>query len=114
MGGMFFAVLAAGQIERNYIREKPLGGKVIAASKANPSGRPKVIEDDTLTFAVALKDKNIPVPEIAKKLTTKVGKNAGKHPLGRLALPGLAEAEGAAVEDRLPRCLMFFGAGMLR
>jgi hypothetical protein len=36
MGAMFFAVLAvAGQIERNYIREKTLEGQVIAASKGN-------------------------------------------------------------------------------
>ncbi|MFC9620060.1 hypothetical protein ACFTXM_08705 [Streptomyces sp. NPDC056930] len=31
--------------------------------------------------AVALKDKGVPVPEIAKKLTVKTGKNAGRHPL---------------------------------
>ncbi|MEU0436376.1 recombinase family protein [Streptomyces sp. NPDC006290] len=31
-------------------------------------------------FAVALKDRGVPVPEIAKKLTIKVGKNAGKSP----------------------------------
>lgn len=81
MGAMFFAVLAvAGQIERNYIRAKTLEGQVIAASKGNHGGRPKVIDDDMLTFAVALKDKGVPVPEIAKKLTIKVGKNAGKSP----------------------------------
>lgn len=78
---MFFAVLAvAGQIERNCIREKTLEGQVIAASKGNHGGRPKVIDDDMLTFAVALKDKGVPVPEIAKKLTIKAGKNAGKSP----------------------------------
>ncbi|MCX5317737.1 hypothetical protein [Streptomyces sp. NBC_00154] len=60
---MFFAVLAvAGQIERNYIREKTLEGQVIAASKGNHGGRPKVIDDDMLTFAVALKDKASPSP----------------------------------------------------
>ncbi|MFG1709845.1 Tn3 family transposase [Nonomuraea sp. M3C6] len=70
MGAMFFAVLAvAGQIERNYIREKTLEGQVIAAAKGNHGGRPKVIDDDSLTFALALKDKGVPVPDIAKKLT---------------------------------------------
>ncbi|MGW6741369.1 recombinase family protein [Streptomyces sp. NPDC055025] len=50
MGAMFFAVLAvAGQIERNHIREKTLEGQVIAASKGNHGGRPKVIDDDMLT-----------------------------------------------------------------
>ncbi|MEU2674101.1 recombinase family protein [Streptomyces sp. NPDC007164] len=70
IGAMFFAVLAVvGQIERNRIREEPLEGQVIAVSQGNHGGRPKVIDDDMLTFAVALKDKGAPVPEIARKLT---------------------------------------------
>ncbi|WEH29138.1 recombinase family protein [Streptomyces sp. AM 3-1-1] len=103
MGAMFFAVLAvAGQIERNYIREKTLEGQVIAASKGNHGGRPKVIDDDMLTFAVALKDKGVPVPEIAKKLTIKTGKNAGKSPSVASLYRALAEAEEAAADDSLP------------
>jgi GNAT superfamily N-acetyltransferase len=95
MGAMFFAVLAVvGQIERNYIREKTLEGQVSAAKKGNHGGRPKVIDDDMLTFALALKDKGVPVPEIAKKLTIKTGKNKDKHPsvastdLVRVTSPG--------------------------
>ncbi|WP_316959508.1 recombinase family protein [Streptomyces sp. TRM68367] len=89
MGAMFFAVLAvAGQIERNYIREKTLEGQVTAAAKGNHGGRPKVIDDDMLTFAVALKDKGLPVPDIAKELTIKTGKNAGQVTVGCLPLPG--------------------------
>lgn len=58
MGAMFFAILAvAGQIERNYIREKTLEGQAFAASKGNHGGRPKVIDEDMLTFTIALKDK---------------------------------------------------------
>lgn len=102
-GAMFFAVLAvAGQIERNYIREKTLEGQVIAASKGNHGGRPKVIDDDMLTFAVALKDKGVPVPEIAKKLTIKTGKNAGKSPSVASLYRALADAEAAAADDGLP------------
>ncbi|MFD7455020.1 recombinase family protein [Kitasatospora sp. NPDC059827] len=63
MGSMFFAVLAAAaQIERNYIREKTLEGQQSATAKGNHGGRPKVIEDDMLTLAIALKDKGVPVP----------------------------------------------------
>jgi hypothetical protein len=103
MGAMFFTVLAvAGQIERNYIREKTLEGQVIAAAKGNHGGRPKAIDDDMLTFAVALKDKGVPVPEIAKKLTIKVGKSAGKSPSVASLYRALAEAEEAAVDDGLP------------
>ncbi|MFJ1811254.1 MULTISPECIES: hypothetical protein [unclassified Streptomyces] len=100
---MFFAVLAvAGQIERNHIREKTLEGQVIAASKGNHRGRPTVIDDDMLTFAVALKDKRVPVPEIAKKLTIKAGKNAGTSPSVASLYRALAEAESAAADDGLP------------
>ncbi|MFE8005968.1 hypothetical protein [Streptomyces sp. NPDC057418] len=49
--------------------ETPVEGQVTAASKDNHGGRPKVIDDDMLTFAVALKGKDVPVPEIVKKLT---------------------------------------------
>ncbi|MFJ8745607.1 hypothetical protein ACIRL2_40385 [Embleya sp. NPDC127516] len=100
---MFFAVLAvAGQIERNYIREKTLEGQVVAAAKGNHRGRPGVIDDDMLTFAIALKDKGVPVPEIAKKLTIKVGKNAGTSPSVASLYRALAEVEAAAVDDGLP------------
>lgn len=103
MGAMFFAVLAvAGQIERNYIREKTLEGQVAAAAKGNHGGRPKVIDDDMLTFALALKDRGVPVPEIAKKLTIKDGKNAGKSPSVASLYRALAEAENAVADDDLP------------
>ena len=103
MGAMFFAVLAvAGQIERGYIREKTLEGQVSAAAKGNHGGRPKVIDDDSVTFALALKDKGVPVPDIAKKLTIKSGKNAGKSPSVASLYRALAEAEHAAADDSLP------------
>ncbi|MGW7447598.1 recombinase family protein [Kitasatospora sp. NPDC054795] len=107
MGAMFFAVLAvAAQLDRNYIREKTLEGQQTAAAKGNHGGRPKVIDDDSLTFALALKARGVPVPEIAGKLTIKDGKNAGKHPSVASVYRALAEAEEAAVaraDDDLPR-----------
>ncbi|WP_337797988.1 recombinase family protein [Nocardiopsis sinuspersici] len=93
MGSMLFAVLAvAAQLDRNYIREKTLEGQVAAAAKGNHGGRPKVFDDDMLLFARALKDKGVPVPEIAKKLTIKTGKNAGKPPSVASVYRALAEA----------------------
>ncbi|WP_306367958.1 recombinase family protein [Nocardiopsis sp. CC223A] len=93
MGSMLFAVLAvAAQLDRNYIREKTLEGQATAAAKGNHGGRPKVFDDDMLLFARALKDKGVPVPEIAQKLTIKTGKNAGKHPSVASVYRALAEA----------------------
>jgi DNA invertase Pin-like site-specific DNA recombinase len=97
MGSMLFAVLAvAAQLDRDYIREKTIEGQVAAAARGNHGGRPKVIDDDMLTFAVALKNKGIPVPEIAGKLVIKTGKNAGKHPSVASLYRALAEAEDTA------------------
>ncbi|WP_327419592.1 hypothetical protein [Streptomyces sp. NBC_01233] len=55
-----------------------------------------------LTFAVSLKNKGVPVPEIAKELTTKTGKNAGKNPSVASLHRALAEAEEAKADDGLP------------
>jgi Resolvase, N terminal domain len=94
MGAMLFAVLAvAAQLDREYIREKTLEGQQAAAAKGNHGGRPKVIDDDMLLFARALKDKGTPIPEIAKKLSIKTGKNAGKHPSVASLYRALAEAD---------------------
>ncbi|GAA0405222.1 hypothetical protein Acor_23110 [Acrocarpospora corrugata] len=102
MGAMFFAVLAvAAQLDRNYIREKTLEGQVTAAAKGNHGGRPKVIDDDSMTFALALKDKGVPVPQIAKKLTIKTGKNAGKSPSVASVYRALAEAEEQDESDTI-------------
>ncbi|WP_349307939.1 MULTISPECIES: hypothetical protein [unclassified Streptomyces] len=94
MGAMFFAVLAvAAQLDRNYIREKTLEGQQIAAAKGHHGGRPKVIDEDMVTFALALRDKSVPVPEIAKKLRIPTGKNAGQNPSVASLYRALAEAD---------------------
>lgn len=97
MGSMLFAVLAvAAQLDRDYIREKTLEGQAAAAAKGNHGGRPKVIDDDMLTFAIALKNKGVPVPEIAGKLVIKTGKNAGKPPSVASLYRAFADAAGTA------------------
>jgi DNA invertase Pin-like site-specific DNA recombinase len=81
MGSMLFAVLAvAAQLDRDYIRDKTLEGQQAAAARGNHGGWPKVIDEDDVLFARALRDKGTPMPDIVKKLTIKTGKNAGQHP----------------------------------
>ncbi|MCI2424040.1 recombinase family protein [Saccharopolyspora sp. K220] len=102
-GSILFAVLAVGtELDRNYIREKTLEGQQAAAANGNHGGRPKVIDDDSLTFALALKAKGVPVPVIAKKLTIKTGKNAGESPSVASLYRALAEAEEATSDGDLP------------
>jgi DNA invertase Pin-like site-specific DNA recombinase len=94
MGSMLFAVCAvAAQLDRNYIREKTLEGQQVAAGKGNHGGRPKVIDDDMLLFARALRDRGTPIPEITRKLTIKTGKNAGRHPSVASLYRALAETQ---------------------
>jgi DNA invertase Pin-like site-specific DNA recombinase len=101
MGAMLFAVLAvAAQLDRNYIREKTLEGQQAAAAKGNHGGRPKVIDDDMLIFARALKDKGTPMPDIARKLIIKTGKNAGKHPSVASLYRALAQTDAQHTADR--------------
>jgi DNA invertase Pin-like site-specific DNA recombinase len=102
MGQMLFAVLAvAAQLERDYIREKTLEGQATAAEAGRYGGRPKAIDDDMLTFAVALREKGKPVPEIAGILVMSSGKNAGKHPSLASVYRALAEYDAAEADARL-------------
>jgi DNA invertase Pin-like site-specific DNA recombinase len=107
MGSMLFAVLAvAAQLDRDYIRDKTLEGQQAAAAKGRHGGRPKVVDDDMLTFALALRAKGVPVPEIAGKLVIKAGKNTGRHPSAASVYRALAEAgqdDLAPAEDPVPR-----------
>ncbi|TMR12790.1 hypothetical protein ETD86_31900 [Nonomuraea turkmeniaca] len=72
LGAMLFAVLfavlaVAAQLDRDYPRQdrrRPAA----AAARGNHGGRPRVIDDDMLTFALALRDKGVPIPAIAAKL----------------------------------------------
>ncbi|KAB2382931.1 VOC family protein [Actinomadura montaniterrae] len=53
-------------------------GQQAGAAKSNHGGRLKAIGDDMPIFASALKDKGVPVSEIARKLAIKAGKNASQ------------------------------------
>jgi len=89
MGSMLFAVLAiAAQLDpRLQSARKTLEGQQAAAARGNHGGRPKVIDEDDVLFARALRDKGTPMPNIVKKLTIKTGKNAGQHPSVASLLP---------------------------
>jgi len=97
MGSMLFAVMAvAAQLDRNYIREKTLEGQAAAAAKGNHGGRPKVIDDDMLTFAIALKNKGNPVPRSPGSWSSRRARTPSKHPLVASLYRALAEADDTA------------------
>ena len=56
-----------------------------------------------LTFALALRDKGVPVPAIAAKLTIKTGKNTGQQPSVASVYRALADsAETASAHIHQP------------
>ncbi|MFE2570911.1 recombinase family protein [Streptomyces mirabilis] len=88
MGSMLFAILAvAAQLGRNYIREKTLEGQQTAAASGNHGGRPKVFDDDMLTFARALQAKGTPVPRDQEEAGHQGGQERRPQPLAGLRLP---------------------------
>jgi hypothetical protein len=95
---------AAAAVERRPCpkRQAPAGSpcRQAAAAKGNHGGRPKVIDDDMLIFARAPKDKGTPMPDIARKLVIKTGKNAGKHPSVASLYRALAETDAQHTADR--------------
>lgn len=94
MGSMLFAVCAvAAQLDREYIREKTLEGQRSAAAQGRHGGRPPVIDADMVVFARALRDQGTPIPQIARKLVIKTGKNAGSNPSVASVYRALAETE---------------------
>ncbi|MFD8851859.1 recombinase family protein [Streptomyces sp. NPDC059604] len=76
-----FAIAAAmAESERDYIRDRTLEGQESARRAGRHGGRPSVTDDDMATLARLLYDQDVPVPEIAQRLTISKGKNAGKRP----------------------------------
>jgi hypothetical protein len=51
-----------------------------------------------LTFALALRDKGVPLPDIAAKLTIKTGKNAGRHPSVASVYRALADVDATSMD----------------
>ncbi|MFI7694168.1 recombinase family protein [Nonomuraea sp. NPDC049655] len=80
-GAALFAFLTGmAESEREYIREKSLEGQASARERGRHGGRPRVFDDDMVAYARSLRERGVPVPEIASKLVISTGKNKGRHP----------------------------------
>ncbi|MFI7462028.1 hypothetical protein [Nonomuraea sp. NPDC049646] len=66
--------------EREYIREKSPEGQASARERGRHGGRPRVFDDDMVAYARSLRERGVPVPEIASELVISTGKNKGRHP----------------------------------
>lgn len=94
----FFAGMT--ESEREYIREKTLEGQASARERGRHGGRPKVFDDDMLTYALALRAKGDSVPQIRLKLKISTGKNSGKHPSLASVYRALVDADSVTVPEQ--------------
>ncbi|MFI9561454.1 recombinase family protein [Nonomuraea endophytica] len=87
----FFAGMA--ESEREYVREKSLEGQASARERGRHGGRPKVFDDDMIAYARSLRERGVPVPDIAAKLVIPAGKNKGRRPSVASVYRVLAEVD---------------------
>ncbi|MEA5363010.1 recombinase family protein [Amycolatopsis sp., V23-08] len=91
-GQTLFAVLAAAaHLDRDHVREKTREGQQAATAKGHRSGRPKALDEEMLALARRLHGQGVSVPDIARQLTIRTGKNAGRHPSVASVYRALAE-----------------------
>ncbi|HEX4815381.1 MAG TPA: recombinase family protein [Nonomuraea sp.] len=93
----FFAGMA--ESEREYIREKSLEGQASARERGRHGGRPKVFDEDMAAYARSLRERGVPVPEIAAKLVIPTGKNKGRNPSLASVYRVLADEETGQAEE---------------
>ncbi|MER5361047.1 recombinase family protein [Streptomyces sp. NPDC002785] len=79
--GIVFTVLAAmSGMEREYIRDRTLEGHESARKRGKTIGGAGVTDDDMLSMALHLRDQEMSLRDIAKRLVITTGAKKGQHP----------------------------------
>ncbi|MEU6757778.1 recombinase family protein [Streptomyces sp. NPDC046685] len=79
--GIVFTVLAAmSGMEREYIRDRTLEGHESARERGKTIGGAGVTDDDMLSMALHLRDQEMSLRDIAKRLVITTGAKRGQHP----------------------------------
>jgi len=79
--GIVFTVLAAmSGMEREYIRDRTLEGHESARKRGKTIGGAGVTDDDMLSMALHLRDQEMSLRDIAKRLVITSGAKRGQHP----------------------------------
>ncbi|MFI9041505.1 recombinase family protein [Streptomyces sp. NPDC053726] len=79
--GIVFTVLAAmSGMEREYIRDRTLEGHESARKRGKIIGGAGVTDDDMLSMALHLRDQEMSLRDIAKRLVITTGAKKGQHP----------------------------------
>ncbi|GII52041.1 hypothetical protein Pth03_04300 [Planotetraspora thailandica] len=79
--GIVFTVLAAlSGMEREYIRDRTLEGHESARKRGRTIGGAGVTDDDMLSMALHLREQEMSLRDIAKRLVITKGAKKGRHP----------------------------------
>ncbi|MFK0143187.1 recombinase family protein [Streptomyces murinus] len=79
--GVVFTVLAAlSGMEREYIRDRTLEGHESARKRGKTIGGAGVTDNDMLSMALHLRDQEMSLRDIAKRLVITTGTKKGQHP----------------------------------
>jgi DNA invertase Pin-like site-specific DNA recombinase len=79
--GIVFTVLAAmSGMEREYIRNRTMEGHESARRRGKTIGGVEVTDDDMLSMALHLRDQEMSLRDIAKRLVITTGAKKGHHP----------------------------------
>ncbi|GAA2355001.1 recombinase family protein [Streptomyces violaceusniger] len=79
--GVVFTVLAAlSGMEREYIRDRTLEGHESARRRGKTIGGASVADDAMLSMALHLREQEMSLRDIAKRLVITTGKRKGQHP----------------------------------
>ncbi|MEU6400722.1 recombinase family protein [Streptomyces cinnamoneus] len=79
--GIVFTVLAAmSGMEREYIRDRTLEGHESARKRGKTIGGASVADDSMLSMALHLREQEMSLRDIAKRLVITSGKKKGQHP----------------------------------
>ncbi|ROQ78380.1 DNA invertase Pin-like site-specific DNA recombinase [Streptomyces sp. CEV 2-1] len=97
--GIVFTVLAAmSGMEREYIRDRTLEGHESARKRGKTIGGAGVTDDSMLSMALHLRDQEMSLRDIAKRLIITTGKKKGQHPSPATVMRMLREHDERAAE----------------
>ncbi|MDD9380316.1 hypothetical protein M8Z33_27405 [Streptomyces sp. ZAF1911] len=77
---MFTVLAAMSGMEREYIRDRALEGHESACKRGKTIGGADVTDDDMLSMALHLRDQEMSLRDIAKRLVIATGAKKGQHP----------------------------------
>ncbi|MEV5666767.1 recombinase family protein [Streptomyces flaveolus] len=95
--GIVFTVLAAvSGMEREYIRDRTLEGYESARKRGKTIGGAGVINESMLSMALHLRDQEMSLRDIAKRLVITTGAKKGQHPSAATVMRMLREHDEQA------------------